>query len=121
MGTDNAIDDFCIATRCCMLTKQTKLCIRSGFDRAAPLNDTTVQITLLDSVSIINNKSDIQRRVRGRTQNGAASHRTGYNMGTTTDKARKQERTVLHEGGIDHAKVPADMIPILAEKWLHYR
>ena len=72
-------------------------------------------------VSMKNNKANVQRRVRCRTQNGAASHRTGYNMGTTTDKAREQERTVLHEGGIDHAKIPADMFPILAEKWLQYR
>lgn len=42
-------------------------------------------------------------------------------MGATTDKARKQERAVLHEGGIDHAVIPADMFPILAEKWLQYR
>ena len=49
-STDNAVNDFCVATRSGVLTKQTQLRIRSGFDGASPLNNTHFQITLFDSM-----------------------------------------------------------------------
>lgn len=38
-STDYAVDDFCVAAGSGVLTKQAQLCIGSGFDRAAPLDN----------------------------------------------------------------------------------